>query len=57
MDSIIQYSPGQEKVVCTNISISDDDVVEGTEYFTLLLDFEDSVQAEAVVYILDNECE
>ena len=58
VNETILFHPGGEKVVCLNISIDDDDIVEGFESFTLSLDVEngDLPAVEAVVYVLDNDC-
>lgn len=52
------FTPGGSSVLCFNVSIIDDDILETTEYFMLSLNLLDQVvdSARANVSIIDNEC-
>ena len=56
VNSTIIFVPDQEAVHCLNISITDDDILESTESFTLSLSVTNGTSEYATVYILDNEC-
>ena len=54
------FSPGSSSVMCVNISVAQDGVVEDTEYFGVMLDrgFDEGIvliSPNATVFILDND--